>query len=208
MIIDTSFISQACENALARHISYRLALPGLHLPRGDAMDAARIVMRTWPRERMLHFLRASKEPNQFRSHRFWAHELNVRPDAVERWSQQLRDVELVAADANGAVIGVRLFRSGVEHLSRNNSKEYGPGGCAINLGRDARTTLDAAESVATSTERQVETNVDNYLGALAVRQGADLPAATASTSDRVSRAASAIRGVRGEQLSLVRTGTA
>lgn len=202
MILDKHTIAELCENAIARHISYRLTFKGLRLPIGDAHDAARSVMKTWSAERMAHLWRASKEPNVFRAHRWWAHELKVRREEIERWSQQLRALAIDAVDANGELVRVRLFRTGVEHLSRNNSKDYGAGGCAINLGRDARTTFEAAESVVVSTEKQTVASADNYVGALRTKQGADLPANETSVADRV---ADAIRGAKGEQLSLVPT---
>lgn len=203
MILDKETVTELCENALARHISYRLTLKSLRLPIGDAHDAARAITKTWSVPRMTHFWRASREPNQFRAHRWWARALDVRRAEIERWSQQLRATTIEAVDPSGAIVRVRLFRGGVEHLSRNNSKEYGNGGCAINLGRDARTTLEAAESVVVTTEKQTETAAENYCGALAVQQGADLPANEASTSDRIARAQAAINGARGQQLLLL-----
>ncbi len=203
MIPDKETAAELCENALARHISYRLMLKAQRLPVGDAHEVAKAITKTWSRERMTHFWLASKKPNTFVPHREWAHALKVRRAEVERWSQQLRALAIEAVDPSGAVAQVRLFRGGIEHLSRNHSKEYGNGGCAINLGRDARTTLEAAESVVATTEKQTETCAENYVGALAVKQGADLPVSDASTADRVTRAASAIRGARGEQLALV-----
>ncbi len=202
MIFDKNTITELCENAIARHISYRLALKSYRLPIGDAHDAARSIIKNWSVQRMTHFWRASKEPNQFRPHRWWAHELKVRRAEIERWSQQLRAIDVEAVDADGKAVTVRLFRKGVEHLSRNNSKDFGGGGCAVNLGREARTTLEAAESVIVSTEKQTETNADNYVGAMHTKQGDDLPA-NESAPDRIANARETIRGARGEQLSLV-----